>query len=825
MSNIRSHVKIDGYSNRIQTKNDSFLSILHDKNKMIEKLQRQLHFQKLQLKYYLGKTFKNSKMVELSKSCNPSVMEENIPVTLAINRFCLKVGIKSRIIILYERMCEIDGKISNLLRIQECLLRRVVEKICETLKREDGITLQIQVRNMLASPEYLGLFNNLLNASVGLRKNLDTFRICCDRLLIIEEERNSIVEQVYNLPIEQRTNCNYLIGIQIEKVQLQNRLKDILKDQSVLRKRIEQLNEIEGELKNLQIEYKVANRNCTEHMTDMLRRVNFEALGLIAKSNQQREKYTKEIVKLKCENQKILKMVEKLKVFVEEKEINQDSMKLDVVYSAGLYQALDREINQAIQDNEMNKDSRAEKIKNECRELSQKLQNARNENNLLEHELERVKAEYTEARRRWECELEEARREKDEYKAQVEDLQAIRAAYAQLADSHASMTEDMRERTSGVMKGRDAEDLRRVREIEYENMKLTKEVAELKEETNKQKSKIRRLSEQILNLNGNSQKILEIIQLETKDVGSGDVGNENDSYLPKTNSCNLCGIRSEFQKVVIHQESQRPKESQEDVRKEVQIVKLQENTTPKDSTYSSNEGQSNTLTFSLLESSSDQNETKNSTGSRDFTTPEKSIISIGGLEFEVPNKNIETTLEFHSIQREEREDGIRDILDKNDNVEEILKIGDNSMVSVKVRYVPPSKLPRRTSKRKIVEEQPSELELREDRSEDALQATLAPIKQVIQLKPLKNLNALAKTEESKPLKVTYRNLNEYRSTTDSDPATESQSSEIDNHGKMYVREVKMKLRAMTDRREEDEPFPVAQFGTEGRVKSLGHLGL
>lgn len=70
-------------------------------------------------------------------------------------------------------------------------------------------------------------------------------------------------EQVYSLPIEQRTNCNYLIGIQIEKVQLQNRLKEILKDQNILRRRIEQLNAIEKELQNLQVEYKMANKNCT----------------------------------------------------------------------------------------------------------------------------------------------------------------------------------------------------------------------------------------------------------------------------------------------------------------------------------------------------------------------------------------------------------------------------------------------------------------------------------------------------------------------------------------------------------------------------------
>lgn len=38
--------------------------------------------------------------------------------------------------------------------------------------------------------------------------------------------------------------------------------------------------------------------------------------------------------------------------------------------------------------------------------------------------------------------MEAVQREKDDYKAQVEDLQAIRAAYAQLVDSRASVMED-----------------------------------------------------------------------------------------------------------------------------------------------------------------------------------------------------------------------------------------------------------------------------------------------------------------------------------------------------------------------------------------------
>ncbi|XP_044754462.1 golgin subfamily A member 4-like [Coccinella septempunctata] len=797
----------DGLLGRIQ-KNESLLSIIHDKNKIIEKLQRQLHFQKLQLKYYLGKTFRNQKMLEFSNSCNPLLMEENIPITLAVNRFNMQAGIKSKIFVLYERMSRIDGRINNLLHIQECLLRRVVEKMCDIVRKDKGWTMQIQIRSFITKPEYINLFNNLLNASIGLRKNLETFRICCDRLLIIEEERNTVAEQVYSLPIEQRTNCHYLIGIQIEKVQLQNRLKDILKDQNMLRKRIEKLNEIERELRNLQAEYKTANRNCTDHMTDMLRRVNFEALGLIAKSNQQREKYTKEIVKLKCDNQKILRMVEQLKGLVREKALSRDSMKLDTVFSAGLYQALDQEINQAIQDNEMNKDIRIEKIRNECRVLSQKLQNAKNENCLLERELENVKNEYSEARRQWESDLETAQREKDDYKAQVEDLQAIRAAYAQLVDSRANVTED----GERVMAGQNT------KELERENLRLSKEVALLKEETKKQKSKIRRLSEQILNINGTTQKILDIDQLETKDVGSGDVGNEKDSLLPKTNSCNICAKKSDLEPGILHQELQRSGASREDVQKS---KKLDEITTTiiQDLNNSSNECQSSTLSSSPLESSSDNHDSNYSTESKIISTPEKSIISIGGINFEVPNKNVETTFQIHSSRQEDK-DTIQGILEKKDKVGEILRIGDKSLVSVRVRYISTNKNHSRIEDK----ERTNALEVLKDPPEDSVNCgRIAPLKPAIQLKAIDDIRSLSKNDEVKALKVTYRNPHDYRSTTDSDPATESQSSEVDNYGKMYVQEVKMKLKAMTEQKEQELRCPLVKYGIEGRVKSLGNL--
>ncbi|KAK9891339.1 hypothetical protein WA026_014581 [Henosepilachna vigintioctopunctata] len=507
-SELSLQLRKDDISGTIQSKHDSsqsLLSIVHDKNKKIEKLQRQLHFQKMQLKFYLGKTFSDTKMISFSKTCHPQSVDDNLPVTLAVNRFNKQSGHKSKIINLYDRMCCIDGRISGLLQVQECFLRKLIGKICEFAKNGSEIDVQLNYRKMLTNPEYMNIFNNLIHANIGLKKSLDTFRICCDRLIVVEEERNLIVDQVYSLPIEQRTNCNYLIGIQIEKVQLQNRMKDILKDQLVLRSRIDQLSTAEEHLSKLQDEYKEAFKTSTEQVTEMLRKINNEAIGLVEKSNLQREKYTKEIVKLKGENCKISRLLERLKVSISDKVMSRDSIKLDSIYSAGLFQALDKEIAQAIKDNEMTKNTTIQKVKSDCKELSQNLRNSQNQNILLTKELDALKIEYEEAKRKWSHELDIMKKERDDYRSQVEDLQAIRTAYAQLVESRADMkaTEEKYKQAQGEKQV----DKQKLTEMEQENVKLFMEIKDLKDEVNKQKAKNVRLSALIVNMNGNDQKV------------------------------------------------------------------------------------------------------------------------------------------------------------------------------------------------------------------------------------------------------------------------------------------------------------------------------
>lgn len=125
--------------------------------------------------------------------CCSEALEGNMGVKIAMTNFNKKMGIKSNALCLYERMCYIDERISSSLDDQEFILRKIVNKLCELVRHANGnIEFKVQFSNFITDPFHIELFNKLLNATINLRKKLDTFRICCNRLITIEDERNAI---------------------------------------------------------------------------------------------------------------------------------------------------------------------------------------------------------------------------------------------------------------------------------------------------------------------------------------------------------------------------------------------------------------------------------------------------------------------------------------------------------------------------------------------------------------------------------------------------------------------------------------------------------
>lgn len=125
--------------------------------------------------------------------CSLEALEESMAVNLAMTNFNRKMGIKSNVLSLYERMCYIDERISASLDDQEFILRKIVNKLCELVRHANGsIEFKVRFSNFITDPFHIELFSKLLNATINLRKKLDTFRICCNRLIATEDERNAI---------------------------------------------------------------------------------------------------------------------------------------------------------------------------------------------------------------------------------------------------------------------------------------------------------------------------------------------------------------------------------------------------------------------------------------------------------------------------------------------------------------------------------------------------------------------------------------------------------------------------------------------------------
>lgn len=59
------------------------------------------------------------------------------------------------------------------------------------------------------------------------------------------------MEQVYSLPQEERTICNYLVNIQMEKFELENMLKQISKKRKRIEPVVDEIDIIENNLKLL----------------------------------------------------------------------------------------------------------------------------------------------------------------------------------------------------------------------------------------------------------------------------------------------------------------------------------------------------------------------------------------------------------------------------------------------------------------------------------------------------------------------------------------------------------------------------------------------
>lgn len=203
----------------------TLFSLLEDKNQIINTLKKQLENQKSQIKFYMNKCLHTSNIVEFSKSCSPENVEDNIPLVLAMGSFRRDLGIKSKIYQMYERMNDLYRSSKETLQNQEVALKNFFTHLYLTFTSSSDTVDVRNIIGILKDPRQIVLINDLLDSTIDLKSILEHFRVSCERLIIIEDERNEIINQTLTLTPNENLNFKVLVNTKLENVQLRKELQ------------------------------------------------------------------------------------------------------------------------------------------------------------------------------------------------------------------------------------------------------------------------------------------------------------------------------------------------------------------------------------------------------------------------------------------------------------------------------------------------------------------------------------------------------------------------------------------------------------------------
>lgn len=101
---------------------------------------------------------------------------------------------KSRLMSLYERMTGIEEPIQKIIARQEWLLKEMVEKFVEnTFSGSFQICgTQSLLSQLFFNKQHVDMLNEIFHATVSLQSELERYRLCCNKLIAIEDERNAL---------------------------------------------------------------------------------------------------------------------------------------------------------------------------------------------------------------------------------------------------------------------------------------------------------------------------------------------------------------------------------------------------------------------------------------------------------------------------------------------------------------------------------------------------------------------------------------------------------------------------------------------------------
>lgn len=95
---------------------------------------------------------------------------------------------------LYERMANTDERIQNVIKRQEYLLKEIVEKFIGIMFQEDFNVFnnKICLPQFIYNKQHFDLLNDIFHSTIELKSEMERYRLCCNRLISIEDERNAL---------------------------------------------------------------------------------------------------------------------------------------------------------------------------------------------------------------------------------------------------------------------------------------------------------------------------------------------------------------------------------------------------------------------------------------------------------------------------------------------------------------------------------------------------------------------------------------------------------------------------------------------------------
>lgn len=390
----------------------SLLSILDDKNKVISLLKDQLHNQQVQLRHYMHKKLNTTEMKKYSLTCLADAGDDNIGISMELVNFCRQNGIPTKLKNIYNNMFENEKKLRNLMRLQGKVLKMILSKIMET--KVDDPTHNI-MGSLETSPGQFSLFYSLFQINTALHKELRSLRIYCNKLIVVEDERNSIAEEVCALPPGEKFERKSLMLLNDEKSILESEVKELKLEKEIL-------------IQSMTHEPETPR---AEQLNRMLENVNDEAADLVQSSLVQRQVCNDQLKKLKQENGMLRFKLKKLIAIVQSKE----------EFEAKL-QHMEELCRSSVRENMVTQKNQRRKWKRDIGHIKKTLESVSQERDSYKRKLLRVRERVgSQLNEMYKAEIQKLKQERDEYKEKYECLVCLENRFNSMRQQNLTLKE------------------------------------------------------------------------------------------------------------------------------------------------------------------------------------------------------------------------------------------------------------------------------------------------------------------------------------------------------------------------------------------------